>query len=587
MYNSYLTDAKSIKKVLQPRKMNIYFKLLGKLCQDYSHVGFVKPISVAVRNRDVRALLMAADSLSSQSHDDATSHFVANQFAALVKKFPLDQDFLNPEQEGYNKFCRSEHKCHRVNQRFIARRSSERRLFGTQIESMVRFIRYVLRDNPPLAEIWSECGFGPGAALGVHGNATNPGRKLSSRWSVSSAALYYGYAAMREHAQIREVLYPEHGGFSTGCLTDDFRIFLSKVNIVEHNKISFVPKTVKTHRSIAIEPLINGFLQKGIDIVMRKRLRRIGIDLSDQSLNQEMARLGSLPDQVDPFVTIDLSSASDSISIELCREVLPPEWFAFLDATRSKSYEYDGAIKRFHKFCSMGNGFCFPLETLLFVAACHACGAGRPGIDFRVYGDDIIVRQSVAVQLLDLLKYLGFNANADKTFITGPFRESCGADWFGGVDVRPFILDFPLDSIQAVFKFLNLSRRSELTSHFFTGVREYVLSLIPVRYHFYRPYPGPADTGIDTFGSDHLTSPLCRYQRGRWSWYEILSRSVVDPHIRQGQYGSAVLMYGVLSGSASGALYTLRNVAKTKVRRMSHGGSQSNWLPPPMFASGE
>lgn len=581
MYNLYLTDARSIRKELQPRSLKIFFKLLGKLCQSYQHVSFVRDISVAVRNKDIRALLAVADSLSAQSHADATLHFVANQFAALIKKYPYPESPYDPEAEGYRKFLASEHKCLRINQRFIARRSSSRRLFGTEIESMVRFIRYVLSDEVPLAEIWDECNFGPGASIGVHGNATNAARKLSaSSWTVSPSALHYGYAAVSKHAQIREVLFPDHGGFSSGDSNRDFSYYVRKVSYVEHNKISFVPKTAKIHRSIAIEPLINGFLQKGVDAVMRKRLRRIGIDLSYQEPNQEMARKGSLPDQEDPFVTIDLSSASDSISIELCREVLPPEWYAFLNAIRSKNYSYKGSVKAFNKFCSMGNGFCFPLETLIFVAVCQVCGAGRAGIDYRVYGDDIIVRQSVASKVLELLKYLGFSANKDKTFLEGPFRESCGADWYEGVDVRPFTLDFALDSIPNIFKFLNLSRRSELTTHFFSDIFGYVLSLIPQRYHFFRPFIGPADTGIDTFGSDHLTSPLCSYKNGRWRWYEILSQPVVDPQLRRGQYGSAVLVYGALSGSASGALYTLRNIARTKVRRVSHGGAISTWLPP-------
>lgn len=583
MYNSHQTEVQNLRKVLRSQSLKVYLRVLRQLCLDHAHFEFVKPLLGFIRSKDLKALVLYADSLSAQCHADATEHFVANQFAALIKKYPFPPGLFDPEQVGFDKFLKSEHKCHRINQRFIARRKSSRRLFGTEIDSMYRFIRYVLSDDVPLGEVWSECNFGPGASIGVHGNATNVGRKLTvSRWSVSSSALYYAYAACSNHAQIREVLYPEHGGFSTGDSHADLSIFMEKVCFVEHNKISFVPKTAKTHRSIAIEPLLNGYIQKGVDNVMRKRLRRIGIDLSFQEPNQELARKGSLDDSEDSFVTIDLSSASDSISIELCREILPPNWFAFLDATRSKSYEYRGVVKRFSKFCSMGNGFCFPLETLIFVAACQVCDAGRPGIDFRVYGDDIIVKKHVAPKVLELLRYLGFDFNKDKTFVEGPFRESCGADWFGGVDVRPFTLDFALDSVQNVFKFLNLSRRSELTTHFFSSVHPLVLGLLPDRLQFFRPFKGPEDTAIDTFGSEHLISPNCRFRNGRWIWREFLARPVVDPQVRSGEYGSAVLVYGALSGSASGALYTLRNITRTKVREVSHGGATSTWLPPPI-----
>lgn len=86
----------------------------------------------------------------------------------------------------------------------------------------------------------------------------------------------------------------------------------------------------------------------------------------------------------------------------------------------------------------MGNGFCFPLETSIFAAACvAACKQAGAPVDFRVYGDDIIVRQDVALVLNEILKSLGFRLNLSKSFIHGPFRESCGANWHGGQDVTP------------------------------------------------------------------------------------------------------------------------------------------------------
>lgn len=238
--------------------------------------------------------------------------------------------------------------------------------------------------------------------------------------------------------------------------------FRERVRLVEHNKITFVPKTAKTHRSIAVEPLVNGYVQKGIDQVMRKRLRRIGIDLSDQSGNSEYARLGSLDNSDQSFVTIDLSMASDSLATEVVRQLVPAAWFELLNALRSKSFLLDDVEYKFEKFCSMGNGFCFPLQTLIFTAACKAVGAGVPGLDFKVYGDDIIVRRCHAEPVIRLLGELGFKTNTDKTFITGPFRESCGRDWFSGEDVRPFILDFRLDSVEALIKFHNLSVETSL-----------------------------------------------------------------------------------------------------------------------------
>jgi len=48
-----------------------------------------------LRRRDFLELYKAADSLSSQEYEDATSHFVANQFCLLIKKYPWPSDKLD------------------------------------------------------------------------------------------------------------------------------------------------------------------------------------------------------------------------------------------------------------------------------------------------------------------------------------------------------------------------------------------------------------------------------------------------------------------------------------------------------------
>lgn len=522
-------------------------------------------------------------------YEDATEHFVANQFSLLIKKYPFDAGLHknDPEKNAYKKFVHSEHKCKRMNQLFrAARRRTGRAVpFYSDFSRMRNFISYIIGEEPSLSEVWSKCGFGPGASLGVHGNATNVARKLlATDWSVSSGAYEYAFAAIMSHAQFREFVVPEHGGFSSGRsnLEPERAFYKARTRMVVHNNITFVPKTAKTYRSIAVEPLLNGYVQKGIDESLRLRLKRIGLDLSDQEPNRQMAREGSFDDE-DAFCTIDLSAASDSISTELCRELLPYEWFYLLDSTRSRNYSYGGVVKPFHKFCSMGNGFCFPLQTLLFAAACHAVGAGRPGIDFRVYGDDIIVRKQYFEPVMAVLRHMGFSANRDKTFNQGLFRESCGADWFGGEDVRPFTLDYALDSIQSVYKFLNLTQRSPRTAMFFEGIRPFVLRMMPESLRFFRPYKGNADSGIDSLGDEFLSSPHCSYSRTRqrWSWKEIQTSPVHDKLWAEdaGKHGSAVLVFGALSGSASTGPFSLRNITHTKVRVISHSGATSQWLP--------
>jgi len=249
-----------------------------------------------------------------------------------------------------------------------------------------------------------------------------------------------------------------------------------------------VPKTALVDRTIAIEPLLNGYVQKGIDEYLRLLLKRVGLDLEHQEPNQELALLGSLPNQVDPFVTIDLSSASDSISLEVVRYLLPPAWFDLLNRTRSPGYTFDGAnYLRYEKFTSMGNGFCFPLETLIFASVCAVLSKPK---DFIVYGDDIIVRQSVAHEVLKTLWGLGFRHNTDKTFLSGEFRESCGADYYAGQNVRPLNLDYTFAKYEDVIKFHNLSLQETRWASYFSEVREYLRGLIPREHRLTRPYKG-------------------------------------------------------------------------------------------------
>jgi hypothetical protein len=568
----YLRELRQFKKASQLRSWETYRALLGRLCQAHAQYDFVNTIQGLLRNQKINELIEYADSLSEQSYSDATLHFVANQFAALIRKYPFPSNLhtFDAKKTAKEKWLKAEELCSETNIRF----SGPLPLLEEKLHKMRGFIAFILGQSPDLYRINRRCDFGPGASLGVHGNATNKARKIASRWSVSSKALNYAYGAVTSHWQLLEILL-EKNASGIYCLDPQrfFRSFVDHIEYVQYNKIAFVPKTVKVERPIAVEPLLNGFVQKGIDLEMRRLLALSGLDLSDQTVNQRFARDGSIDDSDEGFVTIDLSSASDSISIEVVRNLIPPDWFYLLDNTRSTHYRDDkGVISRYHKFCSMGNGFCFPLETLLFAAACSACDSGHPGHDFVVYGDDIIVRKKYAGDVLDLLSQLGFRANMSKTFLAGPFRESCGSDWFGGEDVRPFTLDFELDSLDAHFKFLNLSERNARTTSFFAPVREFVISRIPPLLRFCRLHDGNADTGYRVGQDEFMTSPHTKWSKDLqcWSWLELVHLSVSDDWetLRNANYSH---VYAALSGASSTAPFTIRRKTKTNVRRVAYG----------------
>lgn len=224
------------------------------------------------------------------------------------------------------------------------------------------------------------------------------------------------------------------------------RLYVRGVDVVSSSRLSFVPKTTETSRTICTEPLLNMLFQKGIGRVLEGRLRQISsIDLSLQpQRNAHLARLGS---QDGSFATLDLKNASDSISIGLLEFLLPREplyWFKLCRTGRTMLP--GGETIELHMVSSMGNGFTFPLQTLIFYAVVAAVyrAYGRRLIrakgsfqgNFGVFGDDIIVETRFFARVVKILSLFGFIVNRDKSFSEGDFRESCGSDFFQGSNVR-------------------------------------------------------------------------------------------------------------------------------------------------------
>jgi hypothetical protein len=196
-----------------------------------------------------------------------------------------------------------------------------------------------------------------------------------------------------------------------------------------------------------VEPLVNASIQRYFGDHLRKRLLYAGIDLSkDAQKHNKLACEGSV---LRNWATLDLSSASDTIARELVRYLVDPYWYRILDAARTKYIEipmYDEYVEDLNeygicsprhaleKFSSMGNGFTFELETIIFLAICIAV-CSRKGVG-GVYGDDMIVGTPHYAQVKTVLEAFGFILNADKSYHTGFFRESCGGDYARGVYVK-------------------------------------------------------------------------------------------------------------------------------------------------------
>lgn len=264
--------------------------------------------------------------------------------------------------------------------------------------------------------------FGPGSTFSDRGKLNTVPDKMSSRPTFTPSASSF-------------LLDWKETAWARACAEDG-----NPPRCIPGNRFTTVPKDATKDRGIAVEPSVNVFFQLGYGQVIRERLRREGLDLlSAQGVHRQVARESS---KTGLMATVDLSNASDTMCINLVKLILPSSWFECLSALRSRTTLIEG--KQFHleKFSSMGNGFTFELETLIFyILARVACSNSRKvsaGVDIHVYGDDIIVPTECISDVLCALRYSGFTPNPRKTFFTGVFRESCGGDYFMGQDVRPY-----------------------------------------------------------------------------------------------------------------------------------------------------
>lgn len=251
---------------------------------------------------------------------------------------------------------------------------------------------------------------------------------------------------------------------------------VTDVKLVTGGVVSFVPKNAKTDRAIAVEPHANVYQQLGLGQALRGRLRK-WIDLSKgQEVNRFLASQAHDWD----LCTVDLESASDTIASSLIWYLLPEEWAEVLDQARSHRFVLDKKVYTSEKFSSMGNGFTFELETIIFYSLALACGSHRALTS--CYGDDIIAESRIYQDLKEVLEFCGFTVNLEKTFSRGSFFESCGEDFFLGVNVRPRMWKELKPG--SLFKFMN--DVSKIASRF-DGTRD--IAFLPAFKHFQQILP--------------------------------------------------------------------------------------------------
>ncbi len=352
-------------------------------------------------------------------YSDPHHYFLDACIRALTVKVPFSDSPFDRVIAAKENFWKGERSCTLTNARF----SSFNENWFPDVEPSTieflerarRWIKHVLGPLPKRLEPR----FGPGATFGDRGRLTTVPDKITASPSVTSAA---------------SCLLPFIWETAWGrCMLERRQL----PSYVRGNRFTTVPKDAKKDRGICIEPSINVALQLSVGSVLKQRLSIAGLPLVDlQDTHRQWARSAS---RMGDYATIDLSNASDTISTQLVKYLLPCEWFETLYSLRSPFTLLEGKWVRLEKFSSMGNGYTFELETLIFASLCASHGL-TAGQNFSVFGDDIIVPSEKASSLIGLLEFCGFSINKEKSFTSGPFRESCGGDFFSGVDVRPYFL---------------------------------------------------------------------------------------------------------------------------------------------------
>lgn len=478
------------------------------------------------------------------------------QAVSFLKKVPYKNVGLDATGTAKAKFYEAEEQCRQANLRIrnflIAPEKASDVVFqafclaSRKIELVLGSLDY--------NEWLNGCRFGPGSF--THPKArglTSVYDKLQVDPTVTPC--------FREQGAILVKSSPSWCRSLTGMEEDGFWPLLpdSAITTVPGNRVMFVPKTAVTERAIAVEPLLNIYGQLGIGACMRRRLRRVRVNLNDQAPNQESALKGSLDGSLS---TIDLSMASDTVSRELVRALVPDEWYAAMNSCRSKTGVLDGKTIVYEKFSSMGNGFTFELESLIFWAfATSACVISEVSSrEVRVYGDDIVVPVEAFDVLEEILQFFGFTLNRLKSFKKGVFRESCGKDYYNGVDVRPLHVKELPERLDSLFVLANGLRRHShrwddshhSVSRLYRAWRQTVHALPgSVFKHCKVPaHAGDADGLISTW-DEAQTSAFVRPSKDGWEGWHALRYQSTPVRVKEvtNFLGAAVtLMYRLKDG---------------------------------------
>lgn len=223
------------------------------------------------------------------------------------------------------------------------------------------------------------------------------------------------------------------------------------IKLIKEQRVSealFVPKDSRGPRNISKEPLLLLKAQMSYFDWLSSRLEfdsNFRINFKNQERNRELARKSSIDKG---FATLDLKEASDRVSFNVVSTVFRHcpaiRWFLQNCRSTHTKLPVSGEIIPLRKLSGMGSGLTFPTMALLIQLSILTSVRDATNLSLNeirgrvyVYGDDVICPNNWVSHAVNGLQAAGLKVNTEKSFTRSHFRESCGGDYYNGVDVSP------------------------------------------------------------------------------------------------------------------------------------------------------
>lgn len=437
-------DAKKTKRQTSMYNKRDFMHLMNQCIMDLlEELNSARSLALAISFRN--ALYKTVDltllkELDPHVFDDAHTYQIHKQAIALFKKSTYIAYDGDATAESIENFLLVDLQCVISDNKVRTLGLYEKGI----LQKASEYISQTLGEIPNYDEIFTGLTFSSGSVSGIGGDDVNIVTKLEDfvQLPLSKGATPFLSYLLRDPlvTSLYRNTYP-----------------------ADYAELFCVPKQYNKVRVAAKSQLGNMLLQRPIGLFIGKRLRqRCGIDIATQ---QDFHKF-IVSNYWDCYATIDQSDASDRICVELCKALLPYDWFRLLNLTRHrylKIKDYD-QLYSMHKMANQGNGFIFELQTLIYYALAKATVCVLHGEEranktlISVFGDDMICEEAFAPAISRTLEFCGQKINFDKSFFSGRFKESCGVDTFDGFNIRPKYIKQFSKNLRGFYELANFIR---------------------------------------------------------------------------------------------------------------------------------